>query len=556
MLLIAKAKDAAFWETVRTTDAYKPFRDELAEMWNAECGIPIPACRFSEFIVYNQTGSRKEYEKSYFLRRRQMNVSALLAMIYPDDERYLAYLADVIWAILDEYVWVLPAHMPSFTENVVEHIDLFSAETGFTLSEIDYILGDRLPQLIRSRIRAEVDRRIIQAYLNNAYWWDTGTNNWAAVCLNGVIGAFLYQRPDLLESVMPRIEKTISCFLSGFPEDGICLEGFGYWHYGFGFFTCLADMLYDFTDGRVNLFDHPKIKAIAGYAQKMFLDGSVTVSFSDGGTSGSYHIGLLHYLKRKYPDAVSIPPREFSYTNDSCGRWCLHLRALLWFDESLAAMEPDRNRTDYMEGAGWLIQVTPNYSFAAKGGTNEEPHNHNDLGAFLVVKNQKQILTDPGAGTYTREYFGPKRYEDFRASSRSHCVPIINGKYQSSGHTREAVSSYENGVFTVDFEKGYDIPELTSLRRTFRFTEKSVLLRDEFVYDGTPESFVERFVATVKPEFTEGGIVLDTLLLCTDKEAMQNVAVTEETYGNQLYYCIDFTLKSATRAFELNISIK
>lgn len=555
-MLIAKAKNTAFWETVRTSDAYKPFRDELVKMWEAECGVPVPACRFSEFIIYNQTGSRKEYERSYFLRRRQMNVSALLSMIYPDDEQYLMYLVDVMWAILDEYVWVLPAHMPSFTENVVEHIDLFSSETGFTLSEIDYILGDRLPALIRSRIKTEVDRRIIQAYLNNTYWWDTGTNNWAAVCLNGVIGTILYQRPELLEQVMPRIEKTVSCFLSGFPEDGICLEGFGYWHYGFGFFTCLADMLYDFTNGRINWFEIPKVKAIAGFAQKMFLDGSVTVSFSDGGTSGSYHIGLLHYLKQKYPDAVTIPPREFSYTNDGCGRWCLHLRALLWFDESLAAMEPERDRTDYMEGAGWLIKVTPNYSFAAKGGTNGEPHNHNDLGAFLVVKDRKQILTDPGAGAYTREYFGKNRYADFRACSRSHCVPIINGKYQSDGHNRTAATMFEDGVFTVDFEKGYAIPELTSLRRTFRFAENTVVMKDEFVYDGTPESFVERFAATVKPEFTEDGIVLDSLLLRADSKAVQDITISEETYGTSLYYCIDYTLKPDARAFELNIEVQ
>lgn len=552
-MLIEKAKNPAFWYKVRTSEAYKPFRDELHDMWQTVCDVSIPACRFSEFIIYDRNGSRKEYEKSYFLRRQQLNASALLSMIYPEEERYLNYLIDVIWAILDEYVWVLPAHMPSFTENVVEHIDLFASETGFALSEIDYILEDRLPRLIRSRIRAEVDRRIIKAYLNNTYWWDTGTNNWAAVCLNGVIGSILYQQPELLEKVMPRIENTVSCYLSGFPNDGVCLEGFGYWHYGFGFYTCLADLLYDFTDGKVDLFDYPIVHKVAGYVHKMFLDGNATVSFSDGNISDKYHIGLLHYLKHKFPSEVSVPPREFSC---SSGRWCMHLRTFLWFDEALTTETPCKDRTDYLDGAGWLIKVTPNYSFAAKGGTNDEPHNHNDLGAFLIVKNGKQILTDSGAGTYTREYFSSKRYEDFLASSRSHCVPLINGKEQVAGRTHTATTNYRDGVFTVDFEKGYDIPELTSLKRAFKFTDSSISLRDEFAYDGTPDSFTERFVSTVKPKFENGEIILDSLALRPkDNGVIEKTTVTEVMYGTTPYYCIDFILQTDSRMFELNIIV-
>lgn len=147
----------------------------------------------------------------------------------------MSFLCDVIWAILDEYVWVLPAHMPSFSENIVEHIDLFAAETGFALSEIGYLLEARLPELIRSRIQTEVNRRILEAYQNHTYWWEASSANWAAVCLCGVVGACMYQRPERLEAWMPRIRETVRCFLSGFTEEGVCLEGLEYWHYGFGF---------------------------------------------------------------------------------------------------------------------------------------------------------------------------------------------------------------------------------------------------------------------------------------------------------------------------------
>lgn len=57
-MVISKAKDAVFWEKVRTEEAYRPFREELAAMWEKECGRPVPACKYCEFIIYNQTGSR------------------------------------------------------------------------------------------------------------------------------------------------------------------------------------------------------------------------------------------------------------------------------------------------------------------------------------------------------------------------------------------------------------------------------------------------------------------------------------------------------------------
>ena len=553
-MVISKAKDAVFWEKVRTEEAYRPFREELAAMWEKECGRPVPACKYCEFIIYNQSGSRREYEASYFLRRRQMNVSALLSLIYPEEHTYLSFLCDVIWAILDEYVWVLPAHMPSFSENIVEHIDLFAAETGFALSEIGYLLEARLPELIRSRIQTEVNRRILEAYQNHTYWWEASSANWAAVCLCGVVGACMYQRPERLEAWMPRIRETVRCFLSGFTEEGVCLEGLEYWHYGFGFFTCMADMLYDFTDGAVDFFADAKVERIAGFAQKMFLNRNVAVSFSDTGIYGRYHIGLVHYLKGKYPGTISVLPRRYAYTNDNCGRWCLHLRALLWFDASLSDTPCDQNYTEYMQGAGWLIKITPEYGFAAKGGVNAEPHNHNDLGSFIVAKDGLQILTDPGAGVYTREYFKKQRYADFCASSCGHSVPVINGCCQSSGRERRAETSFENGVFSIEFAKGYDISALTSLVRSFSFSKDGVVLRDAFRGGGI-ESFVERFVTGIEPEMTGGEIKIASSLLTADMDNVDACEIKAVTYADRVYYCIDYTLKKCARAFVLKICI-
>jgi hypothetical protein len=547
-MLLAKAKDPAFWEKVRRSDAYKPLVLELHTMWEKECIGDFPALKYSEYILYDQTGSRKEYEAKYFRRRRAMNTSALLSLIYPDNDVYFTKLCDVIWAILDEYSWVVPAHIGNFRDNIVAFIDLFAAETGFALAEIDYLLQDRLPPLIRSRIRAEIDRRIIAAYTGEKrYWWEKSPYNWSAVCAGSVGITFLYQRPDLFESIRPRMEETLRIFLTGFSEDGICREGFAYWHYGFGFYLCIADMMREFTDGKTDYLADPKIREIIKYPQRMFLDKSTVVSFSDGGMSGKWHIGLLHYLKKKFPADIHLPPKDLFYTNDHCGRWGIHFRAFLWFDETLESEEERQFSEDYAPASQWLIKKVPRYSFAAKGGHNDEPHNHNDLGSFIITRNGEQVLCDPGSGKYCREYFSPQRYTFFHTCSRGHSVPIIDGQYQKEGKDHSAYASFENGVFTVEFHRAYDVPALERLTRTFSFTEDTVTLQDEYAFSEEPLPITERFISRYPAEITSAGVVTGGILLERGAEAK----ITEV----EGLFCIDYILPSGADRFTLTIRI-
>ncbi len=555
-MLFAKAKSPAFWEKVRTDDAYAPLRDCIRQDYDALAG-DIPACKYSEFIVYAQTGSRTEYQTSYFKRRRAMNTAAILSLIYPDEPAYLDRLCDVLWAILDEYVWVLPAHMPSFTDVVVEHLDLFACETGFALSEIDYLLGNRLPALIRARIRTEVERRIINAYLNHTFGWEKSPYNWSAVCMGSVFAAFAYLHPEKIPALRPRFEETMRIFLSGFSDDGICLEGVGYWAYGFGFFTMFADLAFDFTGGEWNYFADPKVRDVASFLQKTFIDGRTTVSFSDAGGRGGYPLGIVHYLKSKYPDDVIVPPYSFSHWQDSCGRWGGAVRSIVWFDPAYVTDEGARVcREDYSPSAGWLTKVTPTYGFAAKGGTNAEPHNHNDLGSFIVAAGGMQILTDPGAGTYSKSYFSAKRYENLFASSRGHSVPIVNGQYQLAGGDKCAESSYEDGVFTAEFSKGYGIPELRRLTRTFTFTDDSITLADSFDYDGTPESLTERFVATVEPVVADEGLRVGPLTLTASGPlTVTRGAPADGPRAAELFF-IESALAPTARGFTMTIKVE
>jgi hypothetical protein len=70
---------------------------------------------------------------------------------------------------------------------------------------------------------------------------------------------------------------------------------------------------------------------------------------------------------------------------------------------------------------------------AAKGGHNDESHNHNDIGNYVIYYNGQPVLIDVGRGTYTRKTFSSRRYDIWYNCSDYHNVPTINGVTQPAG---------------------------------------------------------------------------------------------------------------------------
>lgn len=151
-------------EKIKTDPFYAPFLKELEQLYNELCISPLPALQYSKFMLFFQTGSRKEYERMYFERRGRIDALFMRYLLY-GREQDLRDLEDVIWAICDEYTWALPAHLdidaPEETKRT--YIDLFAGETAQILSEVYDTLGADLSEPIRRRILDEVDRRVLSS---------------------------------------------------------------------------------------------------------------------------------------------------------------------------------------------------------------------------------------------------------------------------------------------------------------------------------------------------------------------------------------------------------
>ena len=558
MNLIGIAQNPEFWTTVvREKPEYRTYLDAQLSWWEQYCeNVEIKELTYRDFKRFFEDGNRGVYEGKYFKRRRALLASATLSMIFPEEEKYLAYLQDIIFAICDEYTWCLPAHHPSLEENNNTFIDLFASETGFALAEVYTLLGDRLDKVICERIKHEINYRIITAFINKTnHWWEARcTNNWAAVCGGSVGCTVMLMRPDLFPTLKPRFDAIMSAYLSGFEDDGYCLEGTHYWHYGFGFFTVYADMVKTFTDGEVNYFNEEKVRTIATFIQKMFLSGSSAVSFADGSTTLEYQIGLVHYLKNLYPDDVKVYSPSLSYVSTGCARFCLGIRAATWLDPEVYNNPEDSCSAEYYgASSAWLVKRTADYGFAAKAGNNNEHHNHNDVGAFIFAKGGNQIITDVGRGVYSKQYFRAEtRYQHTECSSLGHAVPFFGETIQKTGGAYAATDTeHREGYFKMDIAGAYGDENVKRVVREFTMDDSGVTLKDSFVYTGTAP-ITERFTSNIEPVVNEGKVVIDCAEIVFDKTIVPVVSSTELSTKKTLWF-VDFVLAPDTKSFTVTI---
>ena len=564
--LLGKAQDPAFWQLVREDEAFAQDRAQLLLFWEEIKDIEMPPLTYAAYRRFHYDGDRDTYEKPYFFRRRALNTAALLAMIYPECQAYMVKLMDIIYAICDEYTWCLPAHQTELGVNNNRHIDLFAAETGMCLAEIYTILGEEFEPLISDRIRVEINRRIIASFLDTRFFWEKNGSNWAAVCTGSVACTFMLMAPHLVNSLEERFATAMTYYLGGFAQDGVCEEGFAYWCYGFGFFTVWADMVRTFTEGRVNWFENPKVKAVAPFLSRMYLTEGCTVSFSDAGQTGKYSRGILHYLKAEYPTAVTIPDEAYAETMDACGRWCTFLRNFTWYDttyqQTTATVE---DMLYYAPSVQWLIKRGESYSFAAKGGHNCEPHNHHDVGSFIIAKNGRQILTDPGSGVYTRQYFtSAVRYDGVACGSFGHSVPYFGtsadreayGKhygYQKDGKQYRAEDvKFEDGRMTMDIAGAYGEAFVHHVWREFTLTDDAVILYDKFDVDaGIP--ITERMVSFTPYQCEAGQVTTEGITIRFDAERCDVACSVGDFKPDVPVYFLDLRLHEGVREIQIQM---
>ena len=553
-------------EQVRTHPYYKTAREQIIERADNYTVTDPPVIKFSKIHMYAETGNREIFERDHIEYETRLH-TLFLAYLITEDEKYIEPLGDIIWNLCDFESWSIPAHVAERLSiaDRRRNLDLCSCIMGYRISEVIYFIGDKLPELVVKRAKAEVRYRIIDSFAecgDSKYGWLKWTNNWAAVCIAGVLCSYLYMATDEeIEAQLPRMINIAENYLRGFEDDGCCTEGYAYWNYGFSFFCVFAKMLADYTDGKINFFEREKVHKIAMFQQNILLNGGQCLSFSDGGLTFEPYIWLSHFLKGIYPD-MQLPalPKEcvIDYATAPLKNGA-PIRYIIWTDPELsdAALIP---KSHIFANAEWFLYHCDSYSLGAKAGHNDEFHNHNDVGSFLISKCDRVTFCDPGGGEYTKDYFGANRYSIFVTSGRAHSVPIINGELQCFGKREGGVLIAEENRFKFSMKGGYDIDTLTLLTRDFECLEDRVILTDSYEFSAMPASLIERFVSLLPITKRDGELYCGDSVLVFDKELFDvsfgSEVVARKRDTHETVYYVDLIAKKLDKSVEFKFEIK
>ena len=476
-------------------------------------GTPVPSFDEEKFLLFGKTGSRVEYEWDYFAIRRQFNLFVAMAL-WEEDLVWIRETERILEALLELPTWALPAHCAlDDKKSWPEKLDLFACETAQAISETMVLLGDRLSPALKEKLRQALVVRTVEPYLKSRRKW--GKCNWSAVCAGSLIQVFISQFPDQLEQALPTLLDALEDFLESYRSDGCCLEGPLYWEYGFGYFVYTAERLRSFTEGKIDLFANEKVRKIAKFGFDMFLGGADVIPFADAPHSLKVHIGLMHFLGKEYH--LGGFPHECTcmFDEDCRYRFAPMIRDLYWQDPQMdTTREIPEENSDYPE-AGWFIRRSSGGTLVCKGGHNGEPHNHNDVGSF-VLYDDGFILDDPGWPEYDKGYCSERRYEYICASSAGHSVPMINGCTQSEGadHRAEVLCRTPKEI-CMDLSKAYDCSGLRFLR-TYRIAEDGMTMTDSF---HGAQTVTERFVTRQLPVIEEKEVRIGAWQISVDVPA-------------------------------------
>lgn len=486
------------------------------------------------FLQYEKTGNRLEYEKKYFERRRFLAVFGMRSILSEQQEN-IAKLEEIIREICEEKCWALPAHVQTSKRNWERTVELYACETGQALAEIVHILGAKLNESIRTLVFANCMQRVLEPFFQSAVpyaFWEQTQMNWAAVC-GGSIGMMVLDlfpdNPHRIEQWIERVDEIMIHYINGFTEEGACREGFDYWTYGMTYFTAYMEKRIQYNNGYLNPLKSKRMLEIMEFGQKCYFRDGTSISFSDGSTHSAYRMGLfsfLHHCDRKVEIPQNAEPMLFD--TDPCYHWAGIYRDVFWTQKFAEIPVDTREHIWVLPDAQWLIASGNRGSFAIKGGNNDEPHNHNDIGTFIYCGRMTEWICDLGAGEYCRDYFNENRYHILSNGAQGHTVPVIDATSQKQGRDYRCSSfratdrqghmlnpTSGDVSVTLDLTDAYDWKQEkrpVSVTRNAQFSLSSGILTVVDHFQGTAGSLIEeRLITRQKCRIRKNQIILTAL---------------------------------------------
>jgi len=471
---LARMKDRVDWAAVPAAT-----RAAIVRHGGKRLGYPWPPLLATGYLEFVRNGNRTRFQEVY-LERRNGVAQLALAECAEGGGRFLDALLNGLWLICEESTWVLPAHihlqrdkasgLPDVREPVV---DLFVGETAMLLATVAAVLREPLravSPLIVARIEHEVRTRLLDPLLQrDDFPWmglaGQSVNNWNPWIVSNWLGALLVLEPDNARrsASVGKALRVLDRFIAPYPADGGCDEGPSYWgRAGASLYEAL-ELLEEATGGVIHCFDEPLIREIGRFIARARIDGDYYLNFADGAARVSPPAAAVFGYGKKIGDPALkalgawLGERHLARMPESA---CLNRDLALLASAGEIARSaggcPPLPRESWLPVLEVLAarenEDSPQGFFlGAKGGHNQESHNHNDVGHFVVYRDGRPLLIDPGVENYSRKTFSSRRYEIWTMQSAWHNLPTLNGVQQAPGrdHRADGAEMTSEGALTT-----------------------------------------------------------------------------------------------------------
>lgn len=409
----------------------------------------------SDYLAFKRTGEIRTGRDNH--RALQ---ALMLAELVEGKQRFMEAIVDGAW-FLCETAWIHSAHLAfqndqsGLPDRDEPTIELVVADIGAQMAWLHYFFKEELDSispLIDRRIVEEVKGRLINPYFaRDDYWWmgfsGKQVNNWNPWINFNVLQALMLVEEDkerVCQGVW-KLMRSTDYFFSMYHEDGACDEGPTYWSGASGYALKFLDLLDRVTGGVVNIFQHPMLHRMAQYIYRVHIGDNLFVNFADSSPKVTPSPGTLYQFGKRIGDRQMMEFASFvarsnrSFDKGVSGFFAASLDELLMYTELKDYPQSAPLPADYWWPDTQICIARDKagsdkgFFFAAKGGHNQESHNHNDVGSCVLYYNKEPLLIDVGVGTYTRQTFGPERYTIWTMRSAYHNLPLINGMEQKNG---------------------------------------------------------------------------------------------------------------------------
>ncbi len=528
--------DRGAWEGIPEN-----IRKEIIRIGEESLGFEWGVVKATDFLEYVRSGDRRIMQNPYNARRRALQ-QLVLAELAEGEGRFLDQIINGIWALSEQTTWSASAHLslqdagPGLPDVEEPIIDLSVGEVSSLFSWTHHFLKDEFDKvnpLIAKRIRYEIRHKVLDVYdKREDFWWmgftGRSVNNWNVWVNHNMLTTILLmeEEPERKARNIYKTMRSVDKFIDYYEPDGGCDEGPSYWGHAGGALYEYLEMLHMSTGGKIDIFDREMIKNIGRYIYRAQISYPYVINFADASAKSGSRPGIVYRYGKRIQDPVMQAYGAFLAEKASWdenipgGNLEATLMNLFQQQEIMQAEAREPLISDFylpdlqVCGARDAEGSSEGFFFAAKGGHNQESHNHNDVGNFILYYNGQPAIIDVGVGTYTRKTFSSQRYEIWTMQSQYHNAPTINGVQQKPGkqYSAKNVAFDKKGNelrFQADVAGAY--PEEAMVEnwyRTFSFKRgKSLTITEDFRLKKKQGTTSVNFMTCLIPEKESDGLL-------------------------------------------------